>query len=180
MAPGVVGAILRLVDPTREVETRQVQAGTRYYIAHYCSGNTGDSNKYKSASWKYDDRCSYHELGLFDSLSAFEVDGKQVVYYPNGSKYRCSNTCFYFFIMDTENTYKTQYRYRSVSTTYYFYQWSGWSNYSDFYVSSNSDREVSTRTLYRYRDRQSIPTYHFWRWKNWSDWSTDAVSGTDS
>lgn len=165
---------------TREVETRQVQTGTRYYIAHYCTGNTGDSNKYKSASWKYDDRCSYHELGWFDSLSAFEVDGKQVVYYPNGSKYRCSNTCFYFFIMDTENTYKTQYRYRSVSTTYYFYQWSGWSNYSDSYVSSNSDREVSTRTLYRYRDRQSIPTYHFWRWKNWSDWSTDTVSGTDS
>ena len=165
---------------TREVETRQVQTGTRYYIAHYCTGNTGDSNKYKSASWKYDDRCSYHELGWFDSLDAFEVDGKQVTYYKNGSKYRCSNTCFYFFIMDTQNTYKTQYRSRSISTTYYFYQWGGWSSYSDTFVSSNNDREVSTRTLYRYRDRQSIPTYHFFRWGSWSDWSPNAITASDS
>lgn len=165
---------------TREVDTRQVQTGTRYYIAHYCTGNTGDSDKYMSGNWKYSNKCDYHELGWFDSLSAFEVDGKQVTYYPNGSKYRCANTCYYFYIMDTENTYKTQYRYRSVSTTYYYYQWSDWSNYTDAYVSGNSDREVSTRTLYRCRDRQSIPTYHFWRWGTWSDWSTNAVSATDS
>lgn len=76
----------------------------------------------------------------------------------------------------------TQYRYRdrSCSTVYYYYQWSGWSDYSDSYVSSNSDREVSTRTLYRYRDRQSIPTYYFWRWGNWSDWSANAVSQTNN
>lgn len=166
---------------TREVETRQVQTGTRYYIAHYCTGNTGDSDAYKSGPRKYSDKCSYHELGWFDSLDSFEVeDSTYVKYYKNGSLYRCSNTCFYFCIMDTENTYKTQYRYRSVSTTYYFYQWSGWSDYNDAYVSSNSDREVATRTLYRYRDRQSIPTYHFWRWGNWSDWSVNAVTGTDS
>lgn len=165
---------------TREVQTQQRQTGTRYYIAHYCTGNTGDSDKYKSGSWQYSDKCSYHELGWFDSLGAFEVDGKQVVYYPNGSVYRCSNTCYYFFIMDTENTYKTQYRYRNVSTTYYFYQWNSWSKYSDSYISSNSDREVSTRTLYRYRDRYSTPTYYFWRWGNWSAWSTMAVSQSNT
>ena len=163
---------------TREVETRKVETGKRYYIAHYCTGNTGDNDRWKSATWKFHNQCAYHELGWFDSLSAFEVDGIDAVYYPNGSRYTCSNSCFIFYIMDTETTYKTQYRSRDVSTTYHFYRWSDWSDYSDSRVSSNSDREVSTRTLYRYRDRQSIPTYHFWRWGGWTDWSTNAVSSS--
>ena len=168
---------------TREVETRQVQIGTRYYIAHYCTGNTGDNDKYKSANYKYHDQCAYHELGWFDSLNNFTiVDGTKVLYYPNpnGDKYRCSNSCFYFFIMDTEDIYKTQYKYRTVYTVYHFYQWSDWSDYSDTYVSSSGDREVRTRTLYKHCDWTSSPTYHFWRWGNWSDWSTDAVSRSDS
>ena len=78
--------------------------------------------------------------------------------------------------MDTEEIYKTQYRSRSIVTTYYYYKWSDWSSYSDTYQSSSSFKEVRTRTAYRYCDRSQVPTYHFQRWGDWSNWTTQQIS----
>lgn len=150
-----------------DVETRDVKIGSSYYVAHYCTGNTGDSNKYKSASWKFDSRCSYHELGWFDG----EKDlGTQI----NGTQ--CSNACWIYFVMDTSTAYKVQYRCRDVSTTYYYYKWSDWSSYSDTYRQASSTRDVETRTMYRYCDREQEYTYRFQRWGDWSDWTTQQIS----
>ena len=151
----------------RQVDTRQVKTGARYLVAHYCTGNTGDDNKYKSANWKFDSRCSYHELGWYDGEKSLgtQVDGET-----------CSNTCWKYFVMDTEEIYKTQYRSRSIVTTYYYYKWSDWSSYSDTYQSSSSTKEVRTRTAYRYCDRSQVPTYHFQRWGDWSNWTTQKIS----
>lgn len=165
----------------RQVETRDVQTGTRYHMGHYCTGYTGDSNQYKSANWKFCDQCDYHDLGWFDSLNLFTNEGDGFYkYWPGGSMYRCSNTCFLFCIMDRQNTYKTQYRYRAITTTYYFYRWGDWTSYNDSYVSSNSNRDVRTRTVYRYRTRSQSSTYYYYRWKAWSSWSTNSVSGNDN
>ena len=165
---------------TLEVETRQVKTGTRYFVAHYCTGYVGDSNNYCSANFSFHDKCAYHVLGWFDSLDDFSVDGNQVIYYQNGKRYTCSNTCYKFFIMDSETVYETQYRAREFYTFYYFYQWGPWSGYSDAYVSSADDVEVRTRTVYRYRSRQQyVSGYYYYRWGEWSNWSTSYAYATD-
>ena len=54
----------------------------------------------------------------------------------------------------------TGYRYRTIyySTTYYYYRWNSWSNWSDSAYYSSSTRQVETRTVYRYRDLISKTT----------------------
>lgn len=49
----------------------------------------------------------------------------------------------------------TEYRYRdrSLITTYYYERWEAWSDWSSSAVSSSSDRQVETRTVYRYRTK---------------------------
>lgn len=166
-----------------EWDTRQVSTGTRYYMAHYCTGYTGDnSTGYRTSNWKFNSQCSYHALGWFDNLDKFASYEGDYLY--NGSSpsncYRCSNTCYRWYIMDTEEVYKTQYRWRSVTTVYYYYHWGNWSSYGDSYISSNSDREVRTRTLYRYCDRAENAAYQYSRWTDWGDWSETAPTpGTD-
>ena len=46
----------------------------------------------------------------------------------------------------------TQYRYRTraLETTYYFYRWGNWSDWSATYVAASDDTKVETRTVYRY------------------------------
>lgn len=83
-----------------------------------------------------------------------------------------------YYVMDTESTYKTQYRYRDASIIYLF--GSDWSSYSDTYQSSSSSKDVHTRTVYRYCDRSRIPTYHYQRWGNWSSWGTTAPTANNS
>lgn len=168
---------------TREVKTQQVQTGTIYSMGHYCTGNVSGA-QWQTATTNqtsddiFNQNCCYHDLGRFASLDSFmrRDDGGGYIYYPNGEKYVCSNSCWTWYIREREPVYKTQYSSRTITTTYYFYRWSDWSGYSDSYVSESSDREVKTRTLYRYRDRQSIPTYYFWRWGDWTGWDTNAAS----
>ena len=91
--------------PSDENEIYNMGGRDRYYIAHYCTGKTGDEHQYMSSSRKYSDQCAYHELGWFDSLDDFVDDGDGLLKYcPNGKMHRCSNTCYYYFVMDTEPT----------------------------------------------------------------------------
>lgn len=167
---------------TREVETRQVQTGTRYYMAHYCTGYTGDSDSYRTSNWQFNSNCSYHALGWFDNLDSFYTYDGNYLYQGSSPStcYRCSNTCYRWYIMDRENTYKTQYRYRTITHTYYFYRWKNWSSWGDTSYSSSSSRDVESRTVYRYRTRSQTTTYYYYRWKDWSSWSTNAVSSNDN
>ena len=175
---------------TRDVQTQEVKTGTKYLMGHYCTGSDCDyaiSWSNNTTNTAFNSKCVYHSLGWFTSLSDFKANGAlsgktKYEYYKNGSstKYRCANTCFSWFIMDQENIYKTQYRYRDNTITYSFYKWGDWSSYSDTAVAASSTREVETRTVYRYRDRSQIPTYHFERWGSWSGWSADAVSASDT
>lgn len=167
---------------TIEVDTRQVQTGTRYYMAHYCTGYTGGSDSYKTSNWQFSSNCSYHALGWFDNLDSFYTYDGDYLYQGSSPStcYRCSNTCYRWYIMDRENTYKTQYRYRTITHTYYFYRWKNWFSWGDTYYSSSSSREVESRTVYRYRTRSQTTTYYYYRWKGWSSWSTNAVSSNDN
>ena len=166
---------------TLQVETYDEYQYTRYYMAHYCTGNVPGA-EYKtyrsnnSANATFNANCVYHSLGWYDSLSSFTYMADRDGY--KGS--RCSNSCYSWYIMNSQDIYTTYYRSRPISYTYHFMKYGSWSDWSDSAYSSSSTREVQTRTLYRYCDRNQIPTYHFWRWGGWTDWSVNAVSATDN
>lgn len=54
---------------------------------------------------------------------------------------------------------QNQYRYRTrnLNTTYYYYKWNNWSDWSENAVTESDSRKVETRTLYR--SRTEVPVY---------------------
>lgn len=180
------------VEPsdTLNVQTYDQQVGTRYYMAHYCTGNVSGA-RYNVAPHNhtgnqvFNEKCIYHELGWFDDLNKFKYDSTWngydgYLYYPNGSKYTCANSCWTFYLLSQKPIYETNYRYQTITTYYYYYQWGDWSEYTDTPYTSSDTRQVQTRTLYRTRERQQIPTYHFYRWGQATPWSTQAVSPNEN
>ena len=144
-----------------EVETR---TGYHYYY-YVCSncgahmhgygrcytwaGGCGSSAVYSSsyhatkAPIPYSNAKDFHGTGVYYTDSTDE--GRAFAYISSSSPYYIAPV--------------TQYRYRTRSQiwTYYFYRWTGWSNWSDEKVTATSSRNVETRTLYRYRDE--VPLY---------------------
>lgn len=51
-----------------------------------------------------------------------------------------------------------QYRYRTrnQNTTYYYYKWNTWSNWSETEVTASDNRKVETRTIYRSRKEEDV------------------------
>ena len=171
-----------------DVETREVQTGTRYLLAHYCTGNINSTVYYWTTPYSpihlvdhesarlFNENCVYHELGWYDSLDDFYVDhvwDGYSGYRHNGSDLWCANSCFSWYIVDTQDVYTTQYRSRSKTTAYYYWQYSDWGSWSESYPSGAE--EVQQKTIYRYRDRSASTVYYFERWGNWSEWSSSAV-----
>ena len=161
-----------------EVETRQVESGKRYYLDHWCQ----KSDSGQLSGW-YEEKSGYthHVLGWFSTLDQFKLtftSQKYPVY--NCLQHACVNGLTAYYLTNEETTYKTQYRSRTITTTYFYRQYGGWSDWSDTNYAPSSTREIETRTVYRYRDRQKIPVYHFYHWGNWSGWSTKLVSENNS
>lgn len=166
---------------TLDVREYQMQEESRWYMAHYCTGNTGNpDDTYKTSTYKFSDNCSYHVYGWVSSLNSFEYANPGYIYYTGGEKYRCSNTCYRWYIMDTEYTYSTLYCSRPIYTTYYYEKWGSWSDWYTGSTSSSSNREVETRTQYRYRDRKPVTTYYLQKWGDWSSWSSSQVSNSST
>lgn len=164
---------------TLDVEMRQVETGTRYLMGHYCTGNvpgaqhmTASSNY--TSNTAFNENCVYHSLGWYDSLSSFTQGNGGYI----GST--CSNICWTWYIMGRDTTYETQYRYRSITTTYYYKVYNSWSSWSDTAQTASSTREVQTQTQYRYRDRTATRTNTFWRWSSFTNWMDNAVAPSTS
>ncbi|MBR5517712.1 MAG: hypothetical protein IKV86_01635 [Clostridia bacterium] len=147
---------------TLQVETRTQSSPTEYFYAHYCTGNISDSsNRYKTANYKFYDQCSYHELGWRSEPLPGAPDGVgYLLYKDNGDKYRCSNTCYRWYVFDTRGGDYTQYRSRTVTTTYTYGRWGSWSSWSDWgtyrptspYVGYEG-LETKSRTMYRFKEK---------------------------
>lgn len=166
----------------REIKTRTVVTGTQYLMGHYCenTGNHFTSYTNNTDNSVFNKKCFYHELGWFSDLSQFrkkspnassywdyESGDTTYAYYPDGSSmYRCSSTCYIFYILDTEDVKETQYRYRTVTTSYDYY-WGEWSDWSDNAVEERSSREIETRTMYRSRSREIISKVEYGEWSDW-------------
>ena len=168
---------------TLDVETRQVENGCRYEMGHWCAvytnGSPGGScsqdgphSDYELAANHLGDQ-QFHSIGWFTSSSS-TPEPSQVTSTP------CSRGWDTYTATNIETIYKTQYRSRSITTTYYYYRWKDWSSWSTNAVSSNNNREVQTATFYRYRDRVTQPTYYFQRWTDWSDYTESPVDESDT
>lgn len=168
---------------TLDVETRQVENGCRYEMGHWCAvytdgfpGGSCSQNRphsdYELAANHLGDQ-QFHSIGWFTSSSS-TPEPNQVTSTP------CSRGWDIYTATNIETIYKTQYRSRSITTTYYYYRWKDWSSWSTNAVSSNDNREVQTATFYRYRDRVTQPTYYFQRWTDWSDYTESPVDESDT
>ena len=148
-------------------DSTQVETKTQY---SYRDKNYTTSDSSNLSGWtQYDSRVEY---GSWSSWSQTPVSASSTVDVETKEE----------IVSSGSDAYSRQYyRYREIRRTYYYYSWSAWSEYSDTAVSSGSDREVRTRTVYRSRTRApGTTTYKFYRWKSWSDWSASAVTGNDN
>lgn len=147
---------------TVQVETRTQSSPKSYFYAHYCTGNIADaSNRYMTANYEFCDECSYHELGWRSEPLPNAPDGTgYVLYKDNGKEYRCNNTCYRWYVFDTDGGDYTQYRSRTVTKVYTYGRWGSWSSWSDWgtyrpsspYVGYDG-LEIKSRTMYRYKEK---------------------------
>lgn len=156
----------------REVKTQQVDnynspiTETRYTYKtvynyyRYASVNadTGGSGSYaQSSSYPY-----YRTYKLDSKLTEYDNNYSKTRYHYwyNSSNWVGVYACDPLTTQEVSGSYqetvgynkKTQYSYRtrSKTTTYYFWKWGDWSNWSTTAVSGTSNRAVETRTTYRY------------------------------
>lgn len=167
---------------TIEVNTRKVKTGTEYQMAHYCTGNVPGAQyltarRNKTTNEVFNNSCMFHSLGFFTSLEQFFSIGDGEYLYKGTNTndcYRCSNTCYRWYIVEQKDVFITQYSFREVKPIYYYYQWSEWSEYSDN-KKTDDNCEIRERTLYRYRDISKKPIYILWKWGEWSDWTAEEI-----
>ena len=140
-------------DENTEVETRTQYESQRYHFAHYCTGNISDKdNRYKTWDHFWHDECTYHDLGWFDEKLPYSEDStSDYAYFVDGKKYRCSNTCYRWYLIETTGGDYTEYRSRKISYKYYYWQYTDWSDWDDDYPYNAYDFEE--RTLYRYKEK---------------------------
>jgi len=148
---------------TREVQTRTQSSPKKYYYAHYCTGNESDESiRYRTANYEFCDECSYHALGWYDSPLSKADDGVGYIKYKDdGKKYRCSNTCYRWYVFDTSGGDYTQYRSRHIYKEYTYWQWDYWSNWSswregdpyDYYDWHDDSVDIDERTVYRFKEK---------------------------
>jgi len=152
------------IDETNsvEVDTRIVSTPKQYKYAHYCTGWLEDeSKKYRTGSYDWCDECTYHELGWFDNPLPYSSDStSDYTYIVNGEKYRCKNSCFRWYLLETSGGDITQYRSRNIYKEYIYWKWSDWGrwsswSYEDPYDSFDSPNvlDVEKRTIYRYKEK---------------------------
>lgn len=150
-------------NENREVQTRTVSQSKKYLYGHYCVGNDPDESiRYMTDDYNFTPECTYHELGWFDEKLPVAPGGKgYILYKDNGDEYRCKNTCFRWYILDTKGGDYTEYRYRTINKEHIYWQWGDWSRWSswdeenpyDYYSGSSNSIAVEERTLYRYKEK---------------------------
>ena len=146
-----------------EVETRTVSSAKKYHYAHYCTGNISDSSdRYSSWDRSWRDECEYHDIGWYDYKldEAPDGNGGYVLYNDDGSLKRCSNSCFRYYIIDTEGGNHTQYRSRAKKKIYYYQSWGEWSEWSEWSQRNPSyledefdDMYIEHRKVYRHKEK---------------------------
>ena len=111
--------------------------GTCYTWAGGCGAATQESDFHKvwsTTSWDAANLQDWHGTGKVYTY----IDGQLVFKWTEGGS-------------------KTQYRYctRQWETTYQYYRWGEWSDYTETAVSPSENTEVQTKTQDRYKSKSS-------------------------
>ena len=169
---------------TRQVETKQVQTAAGYTQYRYWRWRSDNCSK--GIWWHFCDACAsssyggtwYQQITPWQNTPITNIatgnlcghgynynnPGQKSYVYSDGTKYYYEQTQY------IQPTYKTQYRYKDSTTTYYYYIWSPWSDWFTDAPFEAANREIRNKTQYSYRD--SITTYSYYKWGDWSNWST--------
>lgn len=109
----------------------------------------------------------YHELRRNSPITSVGNAGYGDYYVGDECPYRFVS----WWLSSTTYSYQT----RTVSRTYHYEKWSGWSAWQYDKVTANDKTVVDTpRTIYWYKER--LPIYKFWKW---SDWTTEKLKDYD-
>lgn len=169
------------LDVTTETRTRQVQTGTKYKYYHYKywgpNYNLPEGWYYTwAARGEYSSKETTSPLAQSNPIGGGLWDGQKQGYGGKGGD-------LWFLestspIMGNENY--TVYLTRPITTTYYFWQWSGWSNWTYGTKNGDSNTEVANRTMYRYRDKIAYNWYTYERWTDYTAWSDTSIKETST
>ena len=140
---------------TRQVETKWVEPTyrtlynyNRYNESNYATAGRRGWNG-PAVGWWGGHYCQYYEEHGWTA--------SPLAYTGSDSGYNIYEKVWYneWTTQEQVTAGYTEYRYRdrSLITTYYYERWEAWSDWSSSAVSSSSDRQVETRTVYRYRTK---------------------------
>ena len=141
-----------------EIQTRIQDSPKRYHYAHWCTGKISDENyRYRTSSAKFHDEAVKHDLGWFDYQLPYSEDStSDYAYYIDGVPQRCPNSCYRWYLVETDGGTYTQYRSRPLYKTYIFWRWKDWSDYSErdpYRDYDYNEIDVEERTVYRYKEK---------------------------
>lgn len=119
-----------------------------YNYYHYCCNYYDNQNNVDSISCGSGSH-HYHTTSRDSALSPSGVPDKggQQAYGGQGSGAPSCSSGFYIWFLGS-TTYTYRYQTRSVTRTYYYYQWSAWSDWSDTPVEATNEKDVQTRTVH--------------------------------
>jgi serine/threonine protein kinase len=67
-----------------------------------------------------------------------------------------------------------------TTTTYSFYRWGEWSDWSFAKKTGTDDIEVENRQVFRSKSKIEVPVYYYYDWSDWSDWSPEPIEESDT
>lgn len=155
----------------REVQTQSAVKSTSSktvykYFRYSSSQHALWGNYYKNSSYPNIYRIQTNSSLTYKGVDSDKSKNSNAKYYYQ--KCSCSNGYHYWYsdngdlssngkVTTTTNNYATQYRYRDTKYMYNFYRWKEWGEWTewvDYPLSSDSNREVETRTVYRYKSNE--------------------------
>lgn len=139
---------------TSSSDTKDVQTGTVYGYYYYLCPNCGAHMHLYTYCYSWAGGCGkdtmsssqpWHQLFSTTAWNGSDWHGTGKYY-----QYIDGELWFQWPEEGAQPGYRT--RTRSKTTTYYYWKWSDWSNWSTTYKASSSDVEVQTQTEYRWKD----------------------------
>ena len=179
---------------TREVQTQQVEDYNRpitktqwryhkYIVSYY---NTAQSTQ-KTTVWRANETAMWAVYNANAGKRELEAHIETSEWMDSPLTYQNDTVGYgdHWFGEETQTVTvgyetKTQYNYRDIWYTYYFYRWTDWIDSGTTQVTGSDTREVQSETYYRYRNRAVTTIYTYSQWSGWSAYSDNPVSGSST
>lgn len=148
--------------------TREVDVRTNYYLNKELIRPSDDGGYYRTVLGRMEGPVDSPDKLSYGSYVVLETNPSGYESYPGNTEGS---------YIQTMVSWNYSYRFRDWGTTstYYYYRWGDWTEWSLTEEHSSEEREVETRQVYRSRECEKVPIYYFYDWSDWSDWGLDTV-----